>query len=106
MWSKLLSVPGVAALNVSLLSSPQSTVTNQGSSSPGSEKEPRSKEVAVASSAIWSDGAVMLGATLFTVTLAVESVTPPSLSLIFPPTARVPSSAVGQVAMISAPNPP
>ena len=40
---------------------------------------------------------VAVGATLFTVTLAVYSVVPPSLSLIFPLTVRLPLSVVGQL---------
>ena len=46
------------------------------------------------------------GATLSIVTVAPYSVTPPSLSRILAPTARVPLSFVEQVAVLVAPNPP
>jgi hypothetical protein len=46
---------------------------------------------------------VTVGATLFTTTLAVYSVVPPSLSLIEPLTVRVPLSVVGQLAVLLVP---
>ena len=45
---------------------------------------------------------VAVGATLFTVTLAVYSVSPPSLSLILPLTERVPLSVVGHDLLVLA----
>ena len=49
---------------------------------------------------------VAVGATLLTVTVAVYSVAPPSLSLIFPLTVREPLSVVGQLAVLLAANAP
>jgi hypothetical protein len=49
---------------------------------------------------------VAVGATLITITLALYSVTPPSLSLILPLTARVPLSVVGQATVLLGPEAP
>src|SRR5204862_4397428 len=80
--------------------SPQSTSTAHGLSAPGSVNEPRLKVADVPSFAFWSAGAETDGLTLLTVTLAVYSLTPPSLSRIFPLTERTPLSLVGHVALV------
>ena len=51
-------------------------------------------------------GVLTVGGTLLMVTVAVYSLTPPSLSLTLPPTFRVPLSTVGQEAVLEALNPP
>ena len=108
MWLFDPSAPWELALNVVWrLESPQSTSTDQGSSFvPGSENEPRSKEALVPSLEFWSEGADTDGATLWIATVAVYSVVPPSLSRIFPPTARLPLSVVGQLPEFAPPNAP
>ena len=80
---------------VSAEPSPQSTVTSQGSSSPGSVNEPRSNDLAVPSLAVWFAGGVTSGATLATVTVKVaEPLTPaPASSSTVTVTVKVPSSA-------------
>src|SRR5436190_10588419 len=80
------------------LPSPQFTSTAHGESAPGSEKLPRVKLAEPPSLEAWSAGPVTLGATFLTATVAVYSRTPPSLSLILPPTERVPLSLVKHVA--------
>ena len=51
--------------------SPQFTSTAHGLSfTPGSENEPRSKDLEVPSFELWSAGATTVGATLFTTTVA------------------------------------
>ena len=55
--------------------SPQLTTTVHGLSfAPGSVKEPRLKLLGVPSDAVWSAGAVRIGATFFTLTSVVYSV--------------------------------
>ena len=50
---------------------------------------------------VWSlPPSTFWGATLFIVTEAVYSLTPPSLSRIWPLTVRVPLSVVGQLALV------
>src|SRR5207248_9532554 len=80
--------------------SPQSTSTDHGPSfAPGSLNEPRLKLCDAPSFELWSAAAWTTGFTLFTVTLAVYSLTPPSLSLIFPFTERTPLSVDEQLAL-------
>ena len=89
------------------LESPQSTSTAHGASfAPGSENEPSENDAVSPSFELWSDGAVTAGATFLTVTVAVYSVVPPSLSRILPPTARLPLSVVGQLVELAAPKAP
>src|SRR2546423_1202974 len=93
-------VPGAAMVKLSLCPSPQSTSTVHGLSAPGSVKEPRSKLCDAPSSELWSAAAVTLGGTLWIVTLALYSLTPPSLSRILPLTVRLPLSVVGQLVLL------
>src|ERR671929_1415059 len=89
-------VPG-EAVKLSLWPSPQFTSTVHGLSAPGSVNEPRLKLWLEPSSELWSAAAVTDGGTLWIVTLALYSLTPPSLSRILPLTVRVPLSEVGQL---------
>src|SRR5207244_10227791 len=93
------SVPGAAIVKRSLCPSPQFTSTVRGLSAPGSVKEPRSKLCEAPSFELWSAAAVTDGGTLWIVTLALYSLTPPSLSKILPFTVRDPLSEVGQLAL-------
>ncbi len=64
---------------------------------PGSEKEPRLKDLFSPSSELWLAGAVTVGTTFKTVTTVVYSVKPPSLSMIRALTVYVPLSMKEQV---------
>src|SRR5213080_4498017 len=90
-------VPGALIVKLSLCPSPQSTSTVHGLSAPGSVNEPRSKLFDEPSFELWSAAAVTLGGTLWIVTFALYSLTPPSLSRILPFTVREPLSEVGQL---------
>jgi hypothetical protein len=73
---------------------PAATSALEGSDAPATDRampEPSATEVGAVS--------VAVGATLVTVTDALYSVTPPSLSRIRPRTVRVPSSLVAQLAV-------
>ena len=88
--------PGAPSLKtVSAEASPQSTVTCQGSSSPGSVKQPSANELELPSLAVWLAAAVTTGGTLATVTWKVaEPLTPaPASSSTVTVTVKVPSSA-------------
>src|ERR671923_1781497 len=92
-------VAGAAIVKLSECPSPQFTSTVHGLSAPGSVKEPRSKLCEAPSLELWSAAAVTDGGTLWIVTPALYSLTPPSLSRILPLTVRLPLSVVGQLAL-------
>src|SRR5205085_1758388 len=100
--------PWLAALKVVCgLPSPQSTSTAHGLSlTPGSLKLPSPKLWFSPSLENWLGAALTVGATLLMVTLAVYSLTPPSLSWILPLTVRLPLSVVGQLVLLEAPKAP
>src|SRR5918911_4472334 len=99
MWLLEPSAPCEAALKVVCGEpSPQSTSTDHGPSfTPASENEPRSKLCAAPSSELWLAAAFTDGARLFTITLVVYSLKPPSLSMILAFTGNVPLSAKEQL---------
>ena len=81
MWLREPSDPVDAALKLVVADpSPQSTVTAQGVSGPGSVKDPRSKLAELPSSPAWSAGAVTAGGTFATWTTWTDS-----LALLVPP---------------------
>ena len=82
--------------------SPQSTVTCQGSSSPGSVNEPRSNVSELPSLAVWLAGAVTSGATFCTTTVSDPVSAPPSPSVTRTLTVKVPLSAKGQLCVLLA----
>ena len=95
LWS-VMSPALVSLKRVSVEASPQSTLTAHGLSAPLSVKLPRSKLLGVPSSAIWSAGGVISGATLLTTTSKVsgsELMPVPDSSTTVTVTVYVPSSA-------------